>query len=68
MKKLYVLAALSGIVMAGCVSTTYHKTIEVTKDGNGNVTGTRITESVVQPNQNGWPVKFDHLKGVSTSE
>jgi len=55
-------------LLAGCVSTTYTKTIRVTKDANGNVTGTVITESIIQPNQQGWPVQFEYLKGVKPGE
>lgn len=65
MKKLYVLTVLSGVMMAGCVPTTYHKTVEVMKDADGKVTGTKITESVIQPNQSGYPVKFDYILGVN---
>jgi len=49
---------------AGCVSTTYTKTITVTKDAAGRTTGTVITESITQPNQSGWPVKFEYMKDV----
>jgi uncharacterized cupredoxin-like copper-binding protein len=53
-----------GALVSGCVSTTYTKSISVTKDATGNVIQTVETETVMQPNQQGWPVKFEHLKGV----
>jgi hypothetical protein len=68
MKRLAIFTAVYSLGLTGCVSTTYHKTIEVTKDANGNITGTRTIESIVQPNQSGWPVKFDYLKGVQSGE
>lgn len=48
----------------GCVSTQYEKSISVTKDASGKITSVTETERVIQPNQSGWPVKFEHLKGV----
>jgi hypothetical protein len=41
----------------------YEKTVAVTRDGNGVITQTTETETVVQKNQQGWPVKLEHLKG-----
>jgi hypothetical protein len=68
MKKTNLLFTLIlGTIASGCVSTTYTKTVSVTKDGAGNVIQTVETESVVQPNQQGWPLKFEHLKGVQPS-
>jgi hypothetical protein len=67
-KKISLLVLFAIPLLAGCVSTTYTKTITVTKDPNGTVTGTVITESVTQPNQSGWPVKFEYLKGVASRE
>jgi len=55
-------------VFSGCVSTTYTKSVSVTKDANGNITSRTETETVIQPNQTGWPVKFEYLKGVQTGE
>jgi hypothetical protein len=49
---------------SGCVATQYQKSISVTKDATGNIVSTVETESVIQPNQSGWPVKFEYLKGV----
>jgi hypothetical protein len=65
LKPIYLLL-ITGLMAlgTGCVSTTYTKTISVTKDENGKVIQTIETESVTQPNQQGWPVKFEHLKGV----
>ncbi len=56
------------LLITGCVATTYTKTITVTKDANGVVTGRVETETITQPNQSGWPVKFEYLKGVQTGE
>jgi hypothetical protein len=52
------------ISVFGCVSTQYEKSIAVTKDASGKITSVTETERVVQPNQTGWPVKFEHLKAV----
>jgi len=62
MKSIAAFASL--IVLTGCVNTQYAKSVAVTKDANGKVVQTVETEGVVQPNQNGWPVNFEHLKGV----
>jgi hypothetical protein len=56
------------LLLTGCVSTTYTKTIQVTKDADGHVVNTVITESIMQPNQQGWPVHFEYLKGVKPNE
>ncbi len=63
---LVILCAAS--LLTGCVSTTYTKTVQVTKDASGNVVSTVITESVMQPYQEGWPVHFEYLKGVQPGE
>ncbi len=52
----------------GCVSTTYTKSVTVTKDASGKIVQTVEHESLNQPNQNGWPVKFEYLKGVKVGE
>lgn len=52
------------LLTSGCVSTTYTKTVHVTKDAEGKIIQTVESESVVQPNQSGWPMKFEYLKGV----
>ena len=52
------------LLTSGCVSTTYHKFVSVTKDKDGNVISTTTVEGVSQPGQDGWPVKMDLLKGV----
>ncbi|HEY1788282.1 MAG TPA: hypothetical protein VGJ73_09015 [Verrucomicrobiae bacterium] len=70
MKTLTIKIGLLGLVslLTGCVSTTYTKTVQVTKDANGNVVSTVVTESIMQPNQTGWPVHFDYLKGVKPED
>lgn len=51
-------------LLSGCVATQYQKSIEVTKDAAGKIVSTRTTESIIQPNQQGYPVKFELLNGV----
>ena len=55
---------LASLLLSGCVATQYQKSVSVTKDADGKVVSTTETESVLQPNQQGWPIKFEHLKGV----
>jgi hypothetical protein len=57
-----------GIICTGCVATSYQKSISVTKDANGKIIQTVETESVVKPNQQGWPVQFQYLKGIQPNE
>lgn len=57
-------AAVAAIVCSGCVSTTYTKSVAITKDANGKVIQVVEYEGVTQPNQHGWPVQLEHLKGV----
>ena len=52
------------LICGGCVSTTYYKTVEVRKDPSGNIIETKITESIMQPNQSGHPVTFEYLQGI----
>jgi hypothetical protein len=52
-------------LLSACVPTTYTKTVTVTKDGSGRVLGSVESEQVIQPGQQGHPVTFDHLKGVT---
>ena len=69
MKKTYLLLTLTtGLLASGCVSTTYEKAVTVTKDADGKIIQRVETERVVQPNQSGWPVHFEHLKGVVPGE
>ncbi|WP_265945711.1 hypothetical protein [Dechloromonas sp. A34] len=69
MKKLPVFVVLTAAIsLSGCVATTYAKSIAVTKDANGNIIQTVETEGVVQPGGQGWPVKFQYLKGVKPNE
>jgi PBP1b-binding outer membrane lipoprotein LpoB len=55
---------IAPLLLSGCVATQYQKSVSVTKDASGNIVSSVETESVIQPNQQGWPVKFEHLKGV----
>ncbi len=59
-----ILIATSLLLLASCVNTQYQKTITVSKDTNGKITGTVETESIIQPNQSGYPVKFQYLKDI----
>jgi hypothetical protein len=68
MKKTLILTALTAAILSsGCVATTYSKSVTVTKDADGKILNTVETEAIVQPGGQGWPVKFDHLKGVQTN-
>jgi PBP1b-binding outer membrane lipoprotein LpoB len=65
MTKKSIIALLSlALLASGCVNTTYTKSIAVTKDATGKIIQTVETEGVVQPHGQGWPLKFEHLKGV----
>ena len=55
---------VASMVLGGCVHSSYTKTVQVRKDAEGNIVSTLITESVTQPNQQGYPVKFEHLTGI----
>lgn len=57
-------ACILAAVCGGCVQTTYHKEIVVHKDASGKITETWEREAVSQPNQDGWPLKFEYLKGI----
>ncbi len=57
------------VSLAGCtVPTTYSKSIAVKKDAAGNVLETVETETVVQHGGQGYPVRFEHLKGIRPSD
>lgn len=62
MKKAFLLL-IAAITFSGCVATTYHKSVSITKDKDGNIISTTVTEGVSQPGE-GWPIKLEHLKGV----
>ena len=57
---LAVFASLSGCT----VPSTYSKSITVKKDASGQVIGIEETETVVQGQFQGYPLKFEHLKGI----
>jgi hypothetical protein len=63
-KALSFIVMVTAILSSGCVATTYSKSVSVSKDADGKILGTVETEQVVQPGGQGWPVKFEHLKGV----
>lgn len=51
--------------LSGCtVPTTYSKSISVKKDATGKVLEIVETETVVQPGGHGYPVQFEHFKGI----
>jgi hypothetical protein len=65
MMKAYLVRTLTAALLAsGCVATTYTKSVAVTKDSDGKIIQTVETEGIVQPGGQGWPVKFEYLKGV----
>ena len=59
-----ILLVTAGAVLAGCVSTTYTKTVVVRTDAAGRVLERTVTESIIQPNQSGYPVKMEYIKEV----
>ena len=63
-RKYITLLFIAPLLLTGCVATQYQKSVSVTKDADGKIVSITETESVIQPNQQGWPVKFEHLKGV----
>jgi hypothetical protein len=69
MKYITIAGAIFAVIAnTGCVATSYTKSISVTKDADGKILQTVETEGVVQPNQQGWPLKFSYLKGVKPGE
>jgi len=66
LKKIVLL--LCAACLSGCVATTYSKSVAVTKDADGKILQTVETEAIVQPGGQGWPVKFEHLKGIQPGE
>jgi len=64
MKKSYFAILFLAIGVSACVQTNYSKMVSVTKDESGKIIQTVETEGVVQPGGNGWPIKFEHLKGI----
>ena len=62
-----VLVLLVLVLVAGCTQTHYTKSVEAHLDANGNLVKTIVTERAFQPNQSGWDMKFDYLKGVKTN-
>lgn len=59
MKTVILLAALG--LLTGCVQTQFYKSVTVTKDADGNITGRQETEAITQPGST-WPMHFEHLK------
>lgn len=56
------------IALMGCtVPTTYSKSVAVKKDATGNVLEIVETETVVQPGGQGYPVRFERLKGIQSA-
>ncbi len=64
----FLLLALAPLTVSGCVATQYEKSVTVRKDADGRIVERVETERVVQPGQQGWPVKFEYLKGVIPNE
>jgi len=48
------------MILAGCVGTSYHKSVTVHKDGDGRVTQIIVVEEISQPNrtEKPWPFKY----------
>lgn len=59
---------VAAMVCSGCVSTTYTKSVAITKDANGKVIQVVEYEGVTQPNQQGWPIQLENLKGIRPGE
>lgn len=56
--------ATLALPLAACTTPTiYTKSIEITKDGDGNVMQTVETESISQPSRKANPIKLPHLEG-----
>ena len=66
--EVFLLGLTISSLCSGCVSTTYTKQVAVTKDANGRIIQTVETEGILQPNQQGWPVQFEYLKGIRPLE
>ena len=66
--KRIVLLFIAPSMLAGCVATQYQKSVSVTRDATGAIVSRTETETVIQPHQQGWPVKFEYLKGVQPGE
>lgn len=66
MRSLLSIAVLAfAIALPGCtVPTTYSKSVAVKKDAAGNILEIVETETVVQPGGQGYPVRFERLKGI----
>jgi hypothetical protein len=64
MKIKLVILFITTILLSGCIPSHYEKSIEVTKDASGKVVSTKTIERVVQPNQHGYPIKFELINGV----
>ena len=63
MKTALFLAAV--LLLSGCVvPTTYTKTVSVKRDVDGKIVETFETESVTQPRQHGFPIKFQYFEGI----
>lgn len=68
LKSCLLLCVASSLAFSGCVATQYEKSVTVRKDADGKILERVETERVVQPGQQGWPVKFEYLKGVIPNE
>ena len=60
--------ALAGAgLLAGCISSTYTKSVTVTHDADGNVTGVVITETVSQPVAS-QPLNLEYIRVLRQGE
>jgi hypothetical protein len=62
------LLSLAPLLVLGCVNTQYEKSVSVRKDADGKIIERIETERAIQPGQQGWPMKFEYLKGVMPGE
>ena len=49
------------ILSAGCRWTQYYKEVVVTRDGDGKVIGVVVTEKIVQPDNEAYPMVFEYI-------
>ena len=54
--------------LSGCVQTQVSKSVQVTKDANGRITSTVITETAIQPGRSGKAIGFEYLKGLGIGD
>jgi hypothetical protein len=68
MKKLATfILLLSLLMLSGCVTTAYHKSVVVKKDANGKITETIETEEITQPWREDFPFPYQRIEAPFTN-